>query len=188
MQIVRFPTGPDIDVAAARSAGFVIKGADNLEIVEGIGPRIAQLLRADGITTFAEVAAALVARIQGVLDRGGPSFKLAKPEPWPCGGLSQVTSVGEGAGQWLPRPTRIAQYESGVVVQSCDIGLRCAWCPRNYFRARAAEQTAIDDRYGKSGRGAPRGSLGPASGESMHTVKEPRTERGLRSRLLAFPA
>ena len=97
MQIVRFPTGPDIDVAAARSTVFVIKGADNLEIVEGIGPRIAQLLRADGITTFAELAAALVARIQGVLDRGGPSFNLAKPESCPCGGLSQLTSVGESA-------------------------------------------------------------------------------------------
>ena len=60
-----------------------MRGDDDLQVIEGIGPKIADLLRADGITTFAELAVAPVARIQGVLNRGGPNFKLAKPETWP---------------------------------------------------------------------------------------------------------
>ena len=82
-QIVRFRTGADIDVAAARSAGFVIKGADNLEIVEGIGPKIAQLLRDDGITTFHQLANASPAQVRLILDRAGPTFRIADPGTWP---------------------------------------------------------------------------------------------------------
>lgn len=75
--------GPALDFAAAKAAGFSVKGEDNLEIVEGIGPKIADLLRADGITTFRQLAETSPERIRGILDKGGPQFRIADPGTWP---------------------------------------------------------------------------------------------------------
>jgi predicted flap endonuclease-1-like 5' DNA nuclease len=74
---------PPIDIAAAKAAGFTIKGADDLEIIEGIGPKIADLLRAAGVRTFAQLAAMKPAAIQPILDAAGPNYKLADPQTWP---------------------------------------------------------------------------------------------------------
>lgn len=56
---------------------------DDLKKIEGIGPKIAGLLKEDGIRTFAQLAAAEVTRLQDVLDRAGSRYKLANPETWP---------------------------------------------------------------------------------------------------------
>jgi predicted flap endonuclease-1-like 5' DNA nuclease len=75
---------PAVDVAAARSAGFTtIKGPDDLEIVEGIGPKIAELLNNAGVKTFAQLAAMSPAQIQPILDAAGPNYRIANPETWP---------------------------------------------------------------------------------------------------------
>lgn len=58
-------------------------GKDDLTVVEGIGPKISQLLIADGIETFRQLEKTEVSAIQKILDDAGPSFKLAKPESWP---------------------------------------------------------------------------------------------------------
>ena len=77
------PADVVIDVAAAKAAGFDMKGPDDLEIVEGIGPKIAQLLRQHGVTTFVQLASAAPAEIAAILERGGPSFRIANPGTWP---------------------------------------------------------------------------------------------------------
>lgn len=82
-ELARLRRGPEIDIAAARASGITVKGPDDLEIVEGIGPKIADLLRKDGITTFAQLAETTPATIRTILDRGGPNFKIADPGTWP---------------------------------------------------------------------------------------------------------
>jgi predicted flap endonuclease-1-like 5' DNA nuclease len=72
-----------IDVAAAKAAGFEMKGPDDLEIIEGIGPKIAQLMRQHGITTFVQLATASPAEIAAILEKGGPDFRIANPGTWP---------------------------------------------------------------------------------------------------------
>jgi predicted flap endonuclease-1-like 5' DNA nuclease len=72
-----------IDVAAARGAGFEMRGPDDLEVVEGIGPKISQLLRQHGVTTFVQLASASPAEIAAILERGGPDFRIANPGTWP---------------------------------------------------------------------------------------------------------
>jgi predicted flap endonuclease-1-like 5' DNA nuclease len=72
-----------IDLAAAKAAGFAVKGADDLEIIEGIGPKIAELLLTNGVKTFAQLAAMTAAQIKPMLDAAGPNFRLANPETWP---------------------------------------------------------------------------------------------------------
>ncbi|MFN9209632.1 MAG: hypothetical protein ACK6DI_01685 [Betaproteobacteria bacterium] len=72
-----------VDFAKARAAGFAVTSEENLEIIEGIGPQIARLLRAAGINTFAKLAVAPVSTLQDTLTQAGPRFKLADPGTWP---------------------------------------------------------------------------------------------------------
>ena len=76
-------TAAAVDLAAARAAGFTMKGVDDLTIIEGVGPKINELMKAHGVKTFADVAKSSVPNLQKVLDAGGPHFRLANPETWP---------------------------------------------------------------------------------------------------------
>ena len=76
-------SAPGIDHAAAKAAGFVVSGADNLEIIEGVGPKIAHLLRSNGVGTFALLAASSQAALKAILNKGGPAYDVANPETWP---------------------------------------------------------------------------------------------------------
>jgi predicted flap endonuclease-1-like 5' DNA nuclease len=77
------PVPPTIDLAAAAAAGFRLRSVDDLTIVEGIGPKIAELLTARGIQTFAELAVTPVDRIAAILQEAGPQFRMAVPTTWP---------------------------------------------------------------------------------------------------------
>jgi predicted flap endonuclease-1-like 5' DNA nuclease len=65
---------------AEKAASIPLK-ADDLVIIEGIGPKIAELLKKNGITTFAQLAAANVADLEKMLKAAGLQF--AKPGSWP---------------------------------------------------------------------------------------------------------
>jgi predicted flap endonuclease-1-like 5' DNA nuclease len=76
------PVSGGIDIVAAAAAGFSVKSADDIIIIEGIGPKIKELFNAGGIHTFAQVAKLSVAEMSAILDKGGPRFKLANPGSW----------------------------------------------------------------------------------------------------------
>ena len=71
-----------IDLAAAKKAGFTIKNANDLTIVEGIGPKINELFHNAGIKTFVQLAAATVPQMRKILDAGGSRFRIANPSTW----------------------------------------------------------------------------------------------------------
>jgi len=54
---------------------------DDLQAIEGIGPKIAGLLQDAGITTFAALAATSVERLEAILEAA--NLNLASPETWP---------------------------------------------------------------------------------------------------------
>jgi predicted flap endonuclease-1-like 5' DNA nuclease len=56
---------------------------NDLKIIEGIGPKIEQLLKDAGINTWQHLAGASVEKIQEVLDNAGSRYKLANPSTWP---------------------------------------------------------------------------------------------------------
>ncbi len=56
---------------------------DDLTLIEGIGPKIADLLIADGIVTFADLAKAKVEAIAVILEKAGSRFSTHKPDTWP---------------------------------------------------------------------------------------------------------
>ena len=72
-----------IDLAAAKAAGIIIKTEDDFSAIEGIGPKINELIHADGIATFCELAEVESTRLQRILDDAGANFKLANPGTWP---------------------------------------------------------------------------------------------------------
>ncbi len=84
----RAPTPQRVDALAAAAAGYGFtrlksaNGYDNFEIIEGIGPKINQVLHAAGVQRFTELASMDVAAISKILDAAGPNFKLANPESW----------------------------------------------------------------------------------------------------------
>ncbi|NWG18706.1 MAG: 50S ribosomal protein L30 [Chloroflexi bacterium] len=67
------------EVAAAGDA--LPEATDNLELVEGIGPKIARVLRNAGITTFTQLAALDPERISAILRAG--NVRLAVTDTWP---------------------------------------------------------------------------------------------------------
>lgn len=56
---------------------------DDLKAVEGIGPKIEGLLKADGIDTWRKLANSSVDTIQAILTKAGKRYKLADPGTWP---------------------------------------------------------------------------------------------------------
>jgi len=67
---------------------------DDLKIVEGIGPKIEGLIKADGINTWAELADASVERLRGILEAAGSRYRMHNPSTWP------QQSALAAAGKW----------------------------------------------------------------------------------------
>jgi len=57
---------------------------DDLKIIEGIGPKIEQLLKDGGVSTWAELAEAPVNRLKEILDEAGPRYQIHDPGTWPA--------------------------------------------------------------------------------------------------------
>jgi len=73
---------------AQEKQAFVAKPSEpkikeDLKKVEGIGPKIEQLLYAEGIYTWNDLAQTKVEVIQMILDKAGPRYKMHNPETWP---------------------------------------------------------------------------------------------------------
>lgn len=56
---------------------------DELQLVEGIGPKIAEQLRKKGFRTWADVAGTEPKRLREVLDEAGDHFHMHDPTTWP---------------------------------------------------------------------------------------------------------
>ncbi|WP_373330983.1 50S ribosomal protein L17 [Salmonirosea aquatica] len=57
--------------------------ADDLEKVEGIGPKIAEVLTEAGVDTFAKLADSTPETIREILDQAGSQFASHDPATWP---------------------------------------------------------------------------------------------------------
>jgi len=77
-------SAPDAhDHVADVVAETAVISPDNFQRIEGIGPKIAELLNKSGISTFAQLAAATPADLKAILEQAGPSYQLADPTSWP---------------------------------------------------------------------------------------------------------
>lgn len=90
------PDPAAVQIVAPRPAGaFDVKsGSDNLKFIEGIGPRIAQVLASAGITSFEQLAQQPVEKLKPILAAARISLKLHSPDTWP------VQARLAASGQW----------------------------------------------------------------------------------------
>ena len=66
--------------------------ADDLKVVEGIGPKIEQLFHAAGIMTFVQLSQTSVERMKEILDAAGPRYSIHNPSTW----AKQAEMAAEG--------------------------------------------------------------------------------------------
>lgn len=72
--------------AADVSKKTVVTASDNkddLKIVEGIGPKIEELLNNAGVSTWVALANTEVAKIKSILEEAGNRYKAHDPTTWP---------------------------------------------------------------------------------------------------------
>lgn len=67
---------------------------DDLKVLEGIGPKVAEVLNAAGITTFAQLADAAPDQLQAVLNEAG--YKYMNPTTWPA--QARLAAAGDWDG------------------------------------------------------------------------------------------
>lgn len=60
---------------------------DDLKIVEGVGPKIEELLFKAGITTYGQLAATSVQQLESILADAGSRFAMHDPGTWPAQAL-----------------------------------------------------------------------------------------------------
>lgn len=75
-------TPSKVEKMAMRILGFS-NNPEDLKIIEGIGPKIEQLLKDGGINNWSDLSNAPVEKIKEILDAAGDNFRLASPETWP---------------------------------------------------------------------------------------------------------
>jgi predicted flap endonuclease-1-like 5' DNA nuclease len=100
------PPTPDL-AAAAALFGEPVRH-DDLTVVEGIGPKIADLLQRDGgIRTWWELHLADVATLRALLASAGPRFQVHDPSSWP----EQAGLLAHG--EWEEFQTFVAGLKGG---------------------------------------------------------------------------
>ncbi len=83
----------DIEVPAQDEAGVKEKSkkapakskassGDDLKIIEGVGPKIADLLHADGINSFRDLADAPLEKLKAILEAAGSRYRIHDPGTW----------------------------------------------------------------------------------------------------------
>lgn len=82
------PVAPSVSVATGASSGddkwLAAIGDNKLQIVEGIGPKMEEVLHANGIKTFSALAAATPSSLRDILNKYGDKYKIIDPTTWPA--------------------------------------------------------------------------------------------------------
>jgi len=74
---------PNFDAAAAKAVFGKKIIVDDLKVVEGIGPKIEQLFKDNGIKTWYQLSKAEISRCQEILNIGGKRYEIHNPGTWP---------------------------------------------------------------------------------------------------------
>ncbi len=80
-------TAPEVEASAESEAEAEATAGtnekDDLKKIEGIGPKIEELLNNANIYSFADLASKSVDALSKILEEGGPRMKMHSPETWP---------------------------------------------------------------------------------------------------------
>ena len=74
---------PEVETAPVEETPEAITLSDDLTKIEGIGPKIAEILTNNGIATWSQLAEAEVDKLKEILEAAGARFKSHDPTTWP---------------------------------------------------------------------------------------------------------
>ncbi|OQX14879.1 MAG: hypothetical protein BWK73_08320 [Thiothrix lacustris] len=91
----------DVNVFDTASAGNIqpaltslaIGHKDDLKKLEGIGPKLEQVLNAAGVRNFAQLASMTPEELKPILEEAGSQFKMHDPKSWPY--QAELANKGE---------------------------------------------------------------------------------------------
>lgn len=95
------------DLAAAAAVLGTQIERDDLTVIDGIGPKIADLCGGIGIQTWHDLAQTEVSLLRTMLDDAGPRFKSQDPTTWP----EQAAALA--AGRWAEFGALTARSDGG---------------------------------------------------------------------------
>ena len=78
------PAAQATPVAEAAPAAKETGKPDDLKKIEGLGPKIAEILAASGIITYSDLASAKVDSLRSTLEAAGNRYKSHDPTTWPA--------------------------------------------------------------------------------------------------------
>jgi len=81
-EVVTAPVVAAVETEAKPKKAKKAAEGDDLKIIEGIGPKIADLLINEGIVSFADLAATSAERVKEILDAAGSSYAMHDPTTW----------------------------------------------------------------------------------------------------------
>ena len=84
------------EIAPKKATTDAKSAVDDLTKIEGIGPKIAGLLKADGIETFEKLSKSKVTAIQAILDKAGNRYAVHNPSTW--AEQAKLAAKGDWAG------------------------------------------------------------------------------------------
>ena len=80
------------NISLDNSLDTINNAKDDLKKIEGIGPKIQELLGKAGINTFKDLSEHKRDFLKSLLDEGGPQYRVHEPESWP----QQAKQASEG--------------------------------------------------------------------------------------------
>jgi predicted flap endonuclease-1-like 5' DNA nuclease len=109
-----------IEQVAAPAAFVPATSADNLQIVEGIGPKIEQVLNMSGILTFRQLAGSNETQLREILAAAGSRYRLHDPRTWPAQSKMAEEGDWENLKKWQDelKSGRGENFSSNEIVEA----------------------------------------------------------------------
>jgi predicted flap endonuclease-1-like 5' DNA nuclease len=72
-----------VEPIGASTDKYVKLKSDNLQVIEGIGPKMDEVLKANGVGNWSELANQSSESLRAILDKYGDSYRIIDPSTWP---------------------------------------------------------------------------------------------------------
>ncbi|MDV7392157.1 DUF4332 domain-containing protein, partial [Arthrospira platensis SPKY1] len=87
--------GATLPKSAPAAAEAAPAAPDDLRLIRGVGPKLAALLAANGVTTFAQLAQTDAAQLRTILHSVDGRYRIIDPTTWPA----QAAKLAEASGE-----------------------------------------------------------------------------------------
>ncbi|WP_299873967.1 helix-hairpin-helix domain-containing protein [uncultured Cocleimonas sp.] len=118
-----------------------LKDYDDLKRIEGVGPKIEELLNKNGIYTFSQLHNSKQQRLKDILESAGNSFNMHNPDTWPHqAGMAHNND-------WKA----LADYQKSLISENKDISLDSETKAKDDLKKIEGIGPKIQELLGKSG-------------------------------------